>query len=72
MKRAPATPQLRAIRDRLDLTQEQAGAMIGVDQATVWRWENQGPPKRGLGMVALAQFIARYGTDADRRTYASS
>jgi DNA-binding XRE family transcriptional regulator len=63
MKRTSATPQLKAIRERLDITQEQAGEMMGVDIATIWRWENWGPPKRGLGLVVLARFIAEHGDD---------
>jgi transcriptional regulator with XRE-family HTH domain len=38
----PKFPSLRAYRDAAGLTLEQVGVQIGVDKATVCRWENGG------------------------------
>jgi DNA-binding transcriptional regulator YiaG len=38
---------VRAIRDKLGLTQAQLGDAIGVDQSTVSNWESQSTVPRG-------------------------
>ncbi len=42
--------QLRKIRN---WTQEEMGAHFGVDKSTVWRWENEGIPDRGVTRKAI-------------------
>ncbi|GAA0588961.1 helix-turn-helix transcriptional regulator [Paenochrobactrum glaciei] len=51
---------LAAIRRILKLTQPQLAEMAGVNLSTVWRWENEGVPKRG----AAKAFIDRLFVDA--------
>lgn len=42
-----------AIRKALNLTQSQLADMAGVNLSTVWRWENDGVPKRGPARAFL-------------------
>lgn len=42
-----------AIRKALSLTQSQLADMAGVNLSTVWRWENDGVPKRGAARALL-------------------
>lgn len=42
-----------AIRKALNLTQTQLAEMAGVNLSTVWRWENDGIPKRGPARALL-------------------
>lgn len=42
-----------AIRKALCLTQSQLADMAGVNLSTVWRWENDGIPKRGPARALL-------------------
>lgn len=42
-----------AIRKALSLTQSQLADMAGVNLSTVWRWENDGIPKRGPARALL-------------------
>lgn len=42
-----------AIRKALSLTQSQLAEMAGVNLSTVWRWENDGIPKRGPARALL-------------------
>ncbi len=42
-----------AIRKALNLTQSQLAEMAGVNLSTVWRWENDGVPKRGPARALL-------------------
>lgn len=42
--------ELRRIRK---WTQDDMGQHFGVDKATVWRWENEGIPARGVARMAL-------------------
>lgn len=62
-----------AIRKALNLTQSQLADMAGVNLSTIWRWENDGIPKRGparallnrLNFEALSSpVIASTGDDA--------
>ncbi len=36
--------EVRALRERLKLTQKELADMIGVSEYTVWRWENADDP----------------------------
>lgn len=36
--------EVRALRERLSLTQKELADMIGVSEYTVWRWENADDP----------------------------
>lgn len=51
---------LASIRAALGLTQAALAEQAGVDVATVWRWENEGIPKRGPAKA----FIERLARDA--------
>lgn len=42
--------KLRKIRN---WTQEEMGNHFGVDKSTVWRWENEGVPDRGVTRKAI-------------------
>ncbi len=47
-----------AIRKALNLTQSQLADMAGVNLSTVWRWENDGVPKRGPARALLDRLKA--------------
>lgn len=47
-----------AIRKALSLTQSQLADMAGVNLSTVWRWENDGVPKRGPARALLDRLKA--------------
>ncbi|WP_455296481.1 helix-turn-helix domain-containing protein [Brucella pituitosa] len=51
MNEAPLN--IPAIRKALHLTQSQLADMAGVNLSTVWRWENEGIPKRGPARALL-------------------
>lgn len=44
---------LKTLRKKLNLTQAQLAEKIGVNHATVWRWENEGIPSRGPARAYL-------------------
>lgn len=44
---------LSALRKRHKLTQADLARLAGVDLSTVWRWENEGVPKRGPARAFL-------------------
>lgn len=44
---------LKTLRNNLNLTQSQLAEKIGVNLATVWRWENEGIPTRGTARAYL-------------------
>lgn len=46
---------LKTLRKKLNLTQSQLAEKIGVNLATVWRWENEGIPQRGTARAYLDQ-----------------
>jgi DNA-binding transcriptional regulator YiaG len=52
---------VKLIRTKLGLTQEQLGKAIGVDQSTVSNWENgaspSGPARRLLQSLALTAML---------------
>ncbi|HEU5019657.1 MAG TPA: helix-turn-helix transcriptional regulator [Pseudolabrys sp.] len=49
---------LKALRKRYNWTQAELAARAGVDVATVWRWENEGLPKRGPARAFLEHLAA--------------
>lgn len=49
---------LKAARERIGETQATFGQRFGVDQSTIHRWENQGPPLRGPGRMAVELVLA--------------
>ncbi len=51
MNEAPL--HIPTIRKTLNLTQSQLADMAGVNLSTVWRWENEGIPKRGPARALL-------------------
>lgn|GEM_PF-3236470 len=51
MNEAPL--HIPTIRKALNLTQSQLADMAGVNLSTVWRWENEGIPKRGPARALL-------------------
>ena len=44
---------LKALRKNLNLTQAQLAEKVGVNHATIWRWENEGVPTRGPARAYL-------------------
>jgi transcriptional regulator with XRE-family HTH domain len=44
---------LKNLRKKLNLTQAQLAEKVGVNLATVWRWENEGIPSRGSARAYL-------------------
>jgi len=57
---------LPSIRETLSLTQADLAKQAGVDVSTVWRWENEGVPKRGPARA----FLERLAEDARARAAA--
>lgn len=51
---------LPVLRAALGLTQSELAEKAGVNVATVWRWENEGVPKRGPARA----FLDRLAMDA--------
>lgn len=49
---------IKAIRDRLGLTQAQLAQAVGVDQGTVSKWENGAPPS-GPARILLQKLVSR-------------
>ena len=50
--------RIRDLRKRLGESQVEFGARFPVDQATISRWEAEGPPETGLGSVQIEQAVA--------------
>lgn len=48
---------IKEIRDRLGESQEVFGQRIGVDQATIHRWEKYGVPKVGTARIAVKHLL---------------
>lgn len=46
---------LKTLRKKLNLTQPQLAEKIGVNLATIWRWENEGIPQRGPARAYLSK-----------------
>ncbi len=60
---------LKQLRSARGWTQQQMADFFGVDKATIWRWENEGVPKRGPSRKAIEREIklllqASTGTEA--------
>ena len=62
--RQSISPTLRAIRARLDLTQEQLADRLGVSFATVNRWEGGVTMPQKAARTAIAALAAEAGIDA--------
>lgn len=56
---------LKTLRNNLNLTQSQLAEKIGVNLATVWRWENEGIPTRGTARAYLEKLAKEAARDAD-------
>ena len=48
---------IRSTRTKLQESQAAFGARFGVDQSTIARWEENGPPQRGPAKLAVEQII---------------
>jgi transcriptional regulator with XRE-family HTH domain len=62
--RVPLGGELKAIRQRLHLTQVDLAKMLGVAGRTVWRYENQpshgpGRMKNARALIYLAEIVRR-------------
>lgn len=58
MVRKVTAKQVKDVRtERLKESQEAFAARFFVDQGTVSRWENKGPPQTGPVVIALRQLI---------------
>jgi DNA-binding transcriptional regulator YiaG len=56
--RTPIGPEaIRKARDALNETQSQFATRIGIDQATVSRWENGRLPKKGVAQALLRRVM---------------
>lgn len=62
---------LAAIRRSLKLTQPQLAEMAGVNLSTVWRWENEGVPKRGAAKAFIDRLIADAGKSSKKKDRAA-
>ena len=62
--RLSVSPILRAIRARLDLTQQQLAERLGVSFATVNRWEGGATTPQKAARTAIAALAAEAGIDA--------
>ena len=62
--RQSVSPTLQAIRARLDLTQEQLAARLGVSFATVNRWEGGATTPQRAARTAIAALAAEAGIDS--------
>ena len=49
--------RIRNLRERLGESQVAFGARFPVDQATISRWEAEGPPETGLASVQIEQMV---------------
>jgi DNA-binding transcriptional regulator YiaG len=57
-----AKVDITKLRKRLgDITQAELAEMLGVNQSTIWRWENGGRKPSGPAAILLAQ-IAKEAT----------
>jgi len=50
---------IKTLRKRRNWTQDDMAKFFGVDKATVWRWENEGIPKRGVARNAIEREWAK-------------
>ena len=48
---------IRTTRAKMKESQAAFGARFGVDQSTIARWEENGPPQRGPAKLAVTQII---------------
>ncbi len=55
---------VKALRDRLKLTQAQLGEAVGVDQSTVSNWEKQVTVPRGPARKVLRSLASQPGEAA--------
>jgi transcriptional regulator with XRE-family HTH domain len=55
--------QVKSARELLGESQEEFGRRFGVDQSTIARWENRGPPLRGPGPMAIERVLSELGAD---------
>src|SRR5579864_7531465 len=67
---AELTPELvsatlRSVRARLDLTQEQLAARLGVSFATVNRWEGGSTKPQKAAMAAIESLVHEAGVDTE-------
>ena len=53
---------IRALRKKLSLTQAQLAEKVGVNHATIWRWENEGVPTRGSARAYLVKLSEEAAT----------
>ena len=49
--------QIAATRKRLKMSQADLGRLLGVNIATVWRWENVGVPTQGTAAGTLSKWV---------------
>ena len=52
---------IRAVRARLDETQQQFGARFGVDRSTIAGWEKNGIPEEGTARVLAHRIFMELG-----------
>lgn len=59
-------PDIKKARELLGESQQEFGDRFGVDQSTVARWEQDGPPKRGPGRMAIQRVLDELASEAAR------
>jgi DNA-binding transcriptional regulator YiaG len=64
--RIPTSSELYAFRYRYQITMQELAEELGVNVTTVWRWETQSVPKRGLAVKSLARYMQQIGREASR------
>jgi DNA-binding transcriptional regulator YiaG len=57
-KKQITSAAIKRVRDRLAETQEQFATRLGIDQATVSRWEAGKPPTHGPAFLWLQRVLA--------------
>lgn len=56
-RRMPTSDEIKAVRTRLKESQAEFASRLGVDQATIHRWETKGLPARGTARVAVERLF---------------
>src|SRR3954470_35198 len=72
MAKIDAPTVLRAIRAKLDLTQEQLAERLGVSFATVNRWEGGGTRPQRAALAAITALAAEAGVSEEAAQAAES
>ncbi|EJF74806.1 hypothetical protein ME7_01400 [Bartonella birtlesii LL-WM9] len=64
--------EVKQLRKRLNLTQDEMAALLGVNKSTVWRWEKYGIPSRGTVSYLLKSLCEKSRSPTSKFTKSSS